>query len=68
MNSEACKTSRVDKEDIKRGLRELGVREGELVVVHSSLSSFGYVIGGADTVIDALLEVVGHTGTVIMGG
>ena len=66
VNSEACETSRVDKEDIKRGLRKLGVREGELVVVHSSLSSFGYVIGGADAVIDALFEVVGHTGTVIM--
>ncbi len=36
------------------------------MLVHSSLSSFGYVEGGADTVIDALLEVVGSAGTVLV--
>jgi aminoglycoside 3-N-acetyltransferase len=35
-------------------------------MVHSSLSSFGKVVGGADTLIDALLEVVGIGGTVIV--
>ena len=59
-------TSRVDQDDIERGLREIGLREGDLIVVHSSLSSFGYVVGGPDTVIDALLESVGPNGTVIM--
>ena len=59
-------TSRVDQDDIERGLREIGLREGHLVVVHSSLSSFGYVVGGPDTVIDALLKTVGPKGTVIM--
>ncbi|MCX7766122.1 MAG: AAC(3) family N-acetyltransferase, partial [Candidatus Sumerlaeia bacterium] len=39
---------------------------GATVLVHSSLSSFGYVSGGADTVIDTLLEVVGETGTVMV--
>ena len=62
----ASETSRVDKDVIVQGLRELGLREGDLMVVHSSLSSFGYVVGGPDTVIDALLETVGPRGTVIM--
>lgn len=56
----------VSKEDIKVGLRELGLKRGDIVGVHSSLSSFGHVEGGADTVIDALLEVVGKEGTIAM--
>ena len=29
------------KEDIKKGLRKLGLKKGDAVLVHSSLSSFG---------------------------
>lgn len=56
----------VTKEDIKKGLRKLGLRKGDVIIVHSSLSSFGFVDGGAEAVIDALLETVGETGTVVM--
>jgi len=57
---------RVSKEDIEIALRELGLKKGDIVGVHSSLSSFGYVDGGADAVIDALLEIVGREGTIVM--
>jgi len=57
---------KVFKEDIKAGLRALGLKKGDNVGVHSSLSSFGFVEGGADGVIDALLEVVGEEGTIVM--
>ena len=56
----------VSKSDIIQSLKELGLRQGDIVLVHSSLKSFGYVEGGADTVIDAFLEVVGETGTLVM--
>lgn len=56
----------VTKSDIVRGLRELGVREGDILMVHSALSSVGRVEGGADTVIDALIEAVGPGGTIAM--
>jgi len=48
------------------GLRDLGLATGDLVQVHSSLSAFGHVAGGADTVVDALLEAVGPAGTVMV--
>lgn len=53
-------------EAIVSGLRALGLDEGAMMLVHSSLSSFGHVEGGADTVIAALLDTVGVAGTVLV--
>jgi len=66
LDRRAREKTHVTKDDIKDGVRNLGLRQGDLVVVHSSLSAFGYVEGGADAVIDALLETVGENGTVVM--
>ncbi len=49
-----------------KALREIGVSEGGLLLVHSSLSKLGYVPGGAITVIGALREVLGKEGTLVM--
>jgi len=54
------------KKEIVQDLRKLGIEEGDVVLVHSSLSSIGYVPGGAETVIDALLEAVGENGTIVV--
>ncbi|MCX7919981.1 MAG: AAC(3) family N-acetyltransferase [bacterium] len=56
----------ITKSDIINGLQNLGLQQGSIALVHSSLRSFGYVDGGAETVIDALLESVGETGTIIV--
>src|SRR5204862_533198 len=47
-------------------LQQLGLMPGVDVMVHSSLSRIGHVIGGAGTVTDALLEVIGPAGTLMM--
>lgn len=47
-------------------LRTLGLESGDEVVVHGSLSSLGWVDGGADVVVDALRQVVGESGTVVV--
>ena len=60
------KKTHVTKDDIKAGLSRLGLKKGDNAGVHSSLSSFGYVEGGAETVIDAILETVAPGGTVVM--
>ena len=56
----------VTKDEIKEGLTSVGLNQGNVILVHSSLSSFGYVKGGAGAVIDALLETVGPVGTVVV--
>lgn len=56
----------VDKSAIKTGLKQAGIGKGELIFVHSSLSAFGNVIGGAETVIAALRETIGENGTIVM--
>lgn len=56
----------VKKEDILLSLDLMDIKKGDVLLVHSALSSIGHVEGGADTVIDALLEAAGDEGTVVM--
>jgi len=46
-------------------LVSLGVRRGAVVLVHCRMSGIGTVIGGAETVVCALLDAVGPDGTVV---
>ena len=54
------------KQDILDALNRVGMGKGQTVMVHTSLSRLGFVCGGAQTVIEALLEAVGETGTIMM--
>ena len=55
----------ITQHDITTGLRELGLKAGDSVLTHSSLSSLGRVEGGADAVIGAIIEAVSPGGTVL---
>lgn len=54
------------KTELVRELKKAGLQEGMELEVHSSLSSFGYIDGGAETVINALMECVGNNGSIFM--
>lgn len=54
----------MDKNTLSDALRRLGVQKDSVIIVHSSLKSFGYMEGGAEAVVDAILETVTE-GTVI---
>lgn len=56
----------ITKTEIENGLRCLDVKVGMMLEVHCSLSSFGYVEGGAETVIETLKQVVGTDGAILM--
>ena len=54
------------KAELVNELKKIGLQEGMEIEVHSSLSSFGYVEGGAETVIESLMECVGKNGSIFM--
>ena len=56
----------VTKNELKNQLLKLGIEPGMILEVHSSLSSFGELDGGAITVIDTLKELVTDEGSIFM--
>lgn len=56
----------ITKDELVVGFRRTGLEAGDVVLVHSSYKSFGPVDGGPQTVVDALLEVLTASGTLIM--
>lgn len=52
--------------DLECALQSIGLYPGQTLIVHSSLKSIGWVVGGARTVVDALLAVLGPSGTLVM--
>jgi len=56
----------VTEDIIHNKLINMGVADGDVVMVHSSFKSFGYVEGGPEAVIRALLRAVGSAGTIVM--
>lgn len=52
--------------DIFNGLKELKLPENPVLLVHSSMKSFGHVEGGPVIVIKALINICGEKGTLVM--
>ena len=55
----------INEEDVVNSLRALGLKEGDTVMVHSSVSACGHIVGGAKTVVNAFLKVLGENGTLM---
>lgn len=56
----------ITRQKLASDLRNLGIREGMVLIVHSSLSALGWVSGGAAAVILALEDALGESGTLVM--
>ena len=54
------------KKDLVAHFREAGLHRARNLIMHSSLSRLGRVDGGANAVIDAVLEVLGSEGTLMV--
>lgn len=59
-------TEPVTKKTLTETLKRLGVSGNQIIEVHTSLSAFDWVIGGAQTVVDSLMEVTRSGGTLMM--
>lgn len=56
----------VTRQELISGLELLGLRAGQTIIVHSSLSSFGLLEGGATTLINSLQEILTNDGLLVM--
>lgn len=56
----------VTKKRLIKDFKDGGLKKGSTVIVHSSLSSLGWVCGGSVALIDALMEVITYSGNIIM--
>jgi len=54
------------RESLARDARALGVRDGDLLMIHASVRAVGRVIGGPDQIHLALKDAVGAAGSLLM--
>ena len=55
----------LDGKTLTEALRKLGVKDGETLLVHSAMSSWGHFSGGIPAAIGALRDAVGEEGVVM---
>ena len=56
----------ITKEVLIHKFSQLGIKSGDTLLVHASLSSLGYVVGGAEALFLALTEIIGEQGTIVV--
>jgi len=56
----------IDRGDFRRGLQDVGLQPGDVVLVHCAMRTFGPVDGGPSTVVESLLEAIGESGTLVV--
>jgi len=54
------------KDSLKLQLGQLGIKAGDSLIVHSSLKAMGWIAGGPQAVVEALMETVTPEGTIVM--
>jgi len=66
LGSQATRKMPVSLPDIVGGLKKVGIKEGDVVLAHSAMRTFGPIEGGAETIVTAFLQVLGKTGTFVV--
>lgn len=60
------KENELSKAEIIKGFGDAGIKKGGVVFVHAAMRTFGRIQGGAGTVVNALLEMLGPKGTLVV--
>jgi len=56
----------MNKKELTKALKELGIKHGAIVMLHSSYLSLGPFDGGPEAVVDAFLDAIGVKGTLMV--
>ena len=59
-------TTPITKADVVKQLKKLKLADLDLLVVYANLEAFDYIIGGAQTIVEAIYEVTGYLTTIVM--
>lgn len=65
MSSEPV-TNIITRTDLQQQLLTCGFKKGDILEIHASIKAIGYILGGAQTLLDAIIDVIGIEGTLIM--
>ncbi len=66
LKQQAAKGQSLNTKDILADLEAIGIKSGDTLLVHSSLSRIGHLTAGPKTFVDALLAAVGPNGNLLM--
>ena len=55
----------ISKKHLIKNFHSIGIKKGDLLFVHSSLRSIGFVDNGPISVIEAIMDVIGPQGTLV---
>jgi aminoglycoside 3-N-acetyltransferase len=56
----------VTQQEVIQTLKEVGVTEGDVIMLHSSLSKIGFVQDGAQNIINSFITILKKSGTLVM--
>ena len=56
----------ITKSKLISDLRALGLVAGQTVMLHASVKNIGWIVGGPDVVIEAILDILTRDGTLMM--
>ncbi|URZ86646.1 aminoglycoside N(3)-acetyltransferase [Floricoccus penangensis] len=54
------------KSDFIKAFKELGIQSNDNIIAHASLSAFSYILGDERAIFEALMEVIGVAGTLVV--
>lgn len=56
----------ITETQLVKDLQGLGLKPGDTVMLHASVKAVGWIVGGPDVIIQAILDVIGPQGTLMM--
>ncbi len=56
----------ITEEHLAHDLTALGIAPGDTVMLHASVAAIGWIVGGPDRVLEAVFDVLGEEGTLMM--